>query len=82
MGQLVQVSGAILILIAFSLSQFRVWDQDAYPYLVLNLAGAAVLGVDAFIEEQWGFVLLETVWVAVSLWALGAKALGRERVTT
>ena len=81
MGQVVQVAGAILILIAFSLSQFRIWDQDAYPYLVLNLAGAAILGVDAFIEEQWGFVLLETVWAAVSLWALGAKALGRDKAT-
>jgi hypothetical protein len=76
------VSGAILILIAFSLSQFRVWDQDAYPYLVLNLIGAAILGVDAFIEEQWGFVLLETVWVAVSLWALGSKVMGHRRATT
>lgn len=82
MGQVVQVTGAILILIAFSLSQFRVWDQDAYPYLVLNLAGAAILGVDAFIEEQWGFVLLETVWAAVSLWALGSKAMGRGRAAT
>ena len=35
-------------------------------YLLLNLLGSAVLAVDAWIEEQWGFLLLEAVWAVVS----------------
>jgi hypothetical protein len=34
------------------------------------VVGAAVLAVLAVIERQWGFVLLETVWTAVSVWGL------------
>jgi len=35
-------------------------------YLVLNLVGAAVLAVDAYIEALWGFLLLESVWALVA----------------
>ena len=70
MDQAVQVAGALLILIAFAATQFGVMDQQSRTYLVLNLVGSAVLAVLAWREEQWGFVLLEIVWVVVSLWGL------------
>jgi hypothetical protein len=41
-------------------------------YLVLNLVGSAVLAADAWWGRQWGFVLLEGVWAAVSLGGLAA----------
>ncbi len=37
---------------------------------MLNIAGAAVLGVLAWVERQYGFLLLEGVWAVVSLWGL------------
>ena len=39
-------------------------------YLVLNLAGSAILTVVALLGSDWGFLLLESVWAAVSLWGL------------
>jgi hypothetical protein len=77
MEQLVQVVGALLILAAYAAAQFRVLQQDSYPYLVLNFAGSLILGVLAYWERQWGFFLLEAVWAVVSLWGLVAKARGR-----
>ena len=75
MSQLIQVAGALAILVAFALAQFHVLDQHSQSYLTLNLAGALVLAVAVYYERQWGFLLLEAVWAAVSAWAL----LGRSR---
>jgi hypothetical protein len=78
---LVQIIGAILILVAFVLAQLRVLAQDSYGYLVPNLLGAVVLTVDAWHGAQWGFVLLEGVWAAVSLWGIVARARARGAAT-
>lgn len=73
MGQLVQLVGALLILVAFVLAQAGLLDQRSYRYLVANLAGAAVLAFDAWIESQLGFLMLEAAWALVSVWSLGAR---------
>ena len=70
MGQLVQVVGAVLILIAFAAAQLGAMDQHSRAYLLLNLVGSLILAVLAWNERQWGFLLLEVVWSAVSLWSL------------
>jgi hypothetical protein len=79
MGQTIQVLGALLILAAYVLAQFRVVDQDSRAYLWPNLVGATVLAADAWLGRQWGFFLLEGVWALVSLWSLVKR---RRRGTT
>jgi hypothetical protein len=68
--QLVQIVGALLILVAFAAAQFGAMDPRSRSYLVLNLLGSLVLTVLAWHERQWGFLLLESVWAVVSLWGL------------
>lgn len=70
MDQLVQVVGALLILVAFAAAQFGAMDPHSRVYLVLNFVGSSILAVLAWHERQWGFLLLETVWAIVSLWGL------------
>jgi hypothetical protein len=68
--QLIQIVGALLILAGFAAAQFGRLSVESTPYLLLNLIGSAILAWLALDQRQWGFVLLETVWAAVSLWSL------------
>ena len=65
-----QIVGALLILCAYAAAQFGAMDQHSRAYLLLNLVGSVILAVLAWEGRQWGFLLLETVWAAVSLWGL------------
>jgi hypothetical protein len=70
MGQLVQVVGALFILVAYASAQFGAMSQHSRLYLVLNVIGSVILAVLALVEGLWGFLMLETFWAAVSLWGL------------
>lgn len=63
-------AGALMILIAYAGNQFRWMDNRSALYNVLNAVGSGILGVIAFRPFQLGFVLLESAWVAISLYAL------------
>lgn len=75
--QLVQIAGSLLILAAFAASQAGRLPIDSQLYLVLNFIGSAILAVLAWIDQQWGFLLLEGVWAIVSLWSLMQLMRGR-----
>ncbi|HET6695825.1 MAG TPA: hypothetical protein VFG85_04910 [Gaiellaceae bacterium] len=79
MSPLVQIVGALLILAAFGLGQAGVLSHTARSYIVLNLVGASVLAVDAYLEQQWGFLLLEGVWALIAASSLARKPFTRVR---
>jgi len=70
MNQLVSFVGAFLILGAYGGQQLRRLDPAGWLYSALNLVGAGLLTLAAWQVGQWGFVLLEGVWTAVSAAAL------------
>ena len=77
MDQIAQITGAILILIAFGALQRGSMAPRGHVYLVLNLVGSLILTVVALADSDWGFFLLEFVWAAVSLFGLVQVLRGR-----
>jgi len=77
MDQLLQVAGAALILVAFIAAQRNRMSTHSVVYLTLNLVGSIVLTGVALHGRDWGFLLLEVVWAAVSAWGLWQRSRGR-----
>jgi hypothetical protein len=77
--QLVQVVGALLVLVGFTLAQLGRLDHHSSAYLIVNLVGSAMLAVDAVVGRQYGFLLLEGIWALVSAWGLIRIASGQDR---
>ncbi len=73
MIQLVSLIGAALILSAFTLQLSGRWQAQNGSYLWANAIGAGLLTGVAWLESQWGFLVLEAVWTLVSLWGLAQK---------
>jgi hypothetical protein len=72
-----EILGAITILIAFAAAQAGRLQQRTYTYQILNLLGSAALAAIAAAEQSWGFLLLEGTWAIVSL--LGLLALSHHK---
>ena len=73
MDQVTQIFGALCILAAFIAAQLGWLRTTSGWYLILNFVGSVILAVLAWIDLQWGFLLLEGVWAIVSLWGLVAR---------
>jgi hypothetical protein len=67
MRQIVSVLGALLILLPFAASQLGRMSIASVSYQLLNLLGSGALAVVAVLERQYGFILLEVVWAAMSI---------------
>lgn len=68
--QVIGFIGALCVLVAYVAHQFKRMDPRRPLYNGLNLVGGSLLFYVAFHPFQAGFVLMEGVWVVVSLVAL------------
>ena len=68
--QIASFAGALLILIAYGGYQLRWMNARKPTYNILNAVGSAILAYIAFHPFQLGFVVLESVWVLLSIYAL------------
>lgn len=62
--------GVSLLLIAFGLNLLDLVSSKSYTYLIINLTGAFLAGVASVLINYIPFVILEAVWVIVSLYAI------------
>ena len=76
MDDLLQIAGALMILLPFVAVQLGRTSPASVPYLTFNLVGSLLLAVLAVEERQWGFLLLEAVWALVAAWALSRRMRG------
>lgn len=73
--QAISFLGAMTILVAYVGHQMKWMDAGKAAYNLLNVVGSAILAYIALHPFQLGFVVLETTWAIISLYALvrGAK---------
>lgn len=67
MWDVIQVVGALILLVGFLAVQFDRVSERALSYLLVNIVGSGALAVTAVVSGNWGFVLLEGVWTLASM---------------
>jgi hypothetical protein len=65
--------GVSLLLIAFGLNLLKIITAESYVYLFLNFFGALLAGLASVLINYIPFVILETVWMCVTLIAIIKK---------
>src|ERR1700730_11508760 len=68
--QLASFVGALLILVAYGGHQMGWMNSRSTLYNILNAIGSGILGYIALHPFQIGFIVLESVWTLISLYAL------------
>lgn len=61
-----QIGAAMLLLVAYTLTQLRVLHTKSLVYLLANMFGSEVLAVSAWASQQWAVLILEGAWSLIS----------------
>ena len=65
--------GVAMLLVAFLLNLAKLLAQDSWPYLGLNVVGAALAAYSSYLISFLPFVVLEGTWTLVTAIAIGRK---------
>ena len=68
--QILSLIGAFFCLIAYVGHQLKWMDSSKLAYNLLNAMGSGILAYLAFKPFQAGFLMMETVWALISIYAL------------
>ena len=60
----------LCILLAFLLETRNILHSKQPIYLILMAVGSGLLGVRAFLIDEWSFLVLEVVWCGAAVLAL------------
>lgn len=69
-SDILATAGVTILLVAFLLQILKVIKVESTWYSLMNLVGAALAGISAWMINFMPFVILESVWVVVSLFNL------------
>lgn len=70
LSEFIAYVGMMCILLAFLLETRNVLHSKQPTYLVLMAVGSGLLGVRAFLIDEWAFFVLEVVWCGAAVLAL------------
>ncbi|MCX8492351.1 MAG: hypothetical protein ORN54_14930 [Cyclobacteriaceae bacterium] len=62
--------GVSILLVAFLLNLLKKIAQDSVSYISMNLIGALLAGLASWMINYTPFIILEAVWVLVSMVSL------------
>jgi hypothetical protein len=62
--------GVSILLVAFLLNLLKKIAQDSVSYVFMNLIGALLAGLASWMINYTPFIILEAVWVLVSMVSL------------
>lgn len=69
-SDILATAGVTILLVAFLLQILKVISVESNWYSLMNLVGAALAGISAWMISFMPFVVLESFWVLVSLFNL------------
>jgi len=64
---IIGIAGALIILLVFGLNEFNKLSNNSLTYDILNFAGSGLLIMNAAYFHSWPFLILNIVWLLVSL---------------
>ena len=75
----IATTGVSILLLGFGLNLLKIITADSYTYLFLNFLGALLAGFASVLINFIPFVILESVWTFVSLFAIIKKISDRKK---
>ena len=70
LSEAIAYGGMLLILGAFILETRDILDSKHGIYLIMMATGSGLLGIRAFLVEEWAFLILEAVWCLAAVVAI------------